>query len=510
MLRFSLACGHALAFAMIAVPGWAETEEGPTRQEAADALRRAAGFFREQVADHGGYVWRVSGDLKTREGEGKAPSGTNWVQPPGTPTVGEAYLDAFEATGDPFYKEAAHETAMALVRGQLQSGGWAYRIESNPDVRARNLYRIGPEGDLVPDPTPKEARRDPGGWDVWKTRKNKGNISILDDDSTQAATRFLIRIDRTLDFQDKAISEAVQYALDSLRRSQYPNGGWSQYYDRFPEVSPSPEQYPVKPASYPETWSWTWPRDHDWCYVINDNVISDLIATFLLAHEVYGNSEDLDTARKAGDFLILAQMPEPQPAWAQQYNRDMHPTWARKFEPPAVTGGESQGVLRALLALYRRTGDDRYLKPIPAALAYFERSKLPDGRLARFYELETNRPLYFTKDYQLTDDDSDMPTHYAFIINSRLDSIANEYERLQKSGPTDTDPKNRKRSKPRLSADLKARAQAAIETLDDRGAWVTKGQLRAHDLTPDSGIIDSWTFVRNVATLSRFLEASAD
>lgn len=66
------------------------------------------------------------------------------------------------------------------------------------------------------------------------------------------------------------------------------------------------------------------------------------------------------------------------------------------------------------MRLYIRTGGRKYLAPIPRALAYLKASQLPDGLLARFYELKTNKPLYFTKDYQLTHDDSDVPTHYGF------------------------------------------------------------------------------------------------
>src|SRR5690606_15434487 len=101
-----------------------------------------------------------------------------------------------------------------------------------------------------------------------------------------------------------------------------------------------------------------------------------------------------------GDFIRLAQLPKPQPAWAQQYDADMHPAWARKFEPPAVSGAESQGVLRILMALYRRTGERRFLEPIPRALRYLKASRRDDGRLARFYELGTNRPLYLTTKYE--------------------------------------------------------------------------------------------------------------
>src|SRR5436305_67082 len=83
----------------------------------------------------------------------------------------------------------------------------------------------------------------------------------------------------------------------------------------------------------------------------------------------------------------------PPPAWAQQYNAQMQRAWARKFEPPSVTGGESQGVIRILMDVYRQTGDRKYLEPIPRALDYLQKSEVSAERLARFYELKTNRPL---------------------------------------------------------------------------------------------------------------------
>ena len=149
------------------------------------------------------------------------------------------------------------------------------------------------------------------------------------------------------------------------------------------------------------------------------------------AAEIYNAPKFLAATERAGEFILLAQMPQPQPGWAQQYDADMHPAWARKFEPPAFTGGESQGVMRTLLRLYERTGDRRYFEPIPRALAYYRSCRLPDGRLARFYELQTNKPLYFTKDYQLTYSDDDMPTHYGFKTSNNLEPIAKAFDRCE-------------------------------------------------------------------------------
>ena len=73
----------------------------PLRDEALAALKQAATFQREKAARHGGYVYYSTPDLKERWGEGKATDDTIFVQPPGTPTVGMAYLRAFAATTAP-------------------------------------------------------------------------------------------------------------------------------------------------------------------------------------------------------------------------------------------------------------------------------------------------------------------------------------------------------------------------------------------------------------------------
>jgi len=460
-------------------------DDGPTKEDAAAALHRAVDFFRTQVSAEGGYLWRYSADLDRREGEGKASPLTVWVQPPGTPTVGAALLDVYEMTGDAYYLDAARETAYALVMGQLRSGGWGYRIEFDPKRRKGYAYRVAPNGsDKV------------------------HNVTTLDDNTTQAAVRYLMRVDKILEFKDEKIHEAALYALESLLNAQYPNGAWPQ---RFNEP-PDPERYPVKKASYPETWSRTYKgRNYSHDYTFNDNAISDTITTMFEATEVYGDGKYRAAAEKAGDFILLAQMPEPQPAWAQQYDENMCPSWARKFEPPAVTGGESQGVMRTLIDLYRRTGDTKYLDPLPRALEYLKNSRLPDGRLARFYELKNNKPLYFTKDYKLTYDNSDMPTHYGFIVSSGLDAIEAEYKRVKETTLGTPSPSSAVvEKKPIMSDELKNQTAAVIAALDERGAWVEKGRLRYQDKDDTtSEIISTTTFANNIRTLAQFLAAGS-
>ncbi len=447
-----------------------------TRAEAEDALRRAVAFFREHVGTNGGYLWRYSADLKVGEGEGAALSTTAWVQPPGTPTVGDAYLSAYSLTSDPNCFEAALETALALAKGQLESGGWDYRIEFQSQ-RQKYRYRLDPD------------------------RPSARNVTTLDDDVTQSALRFLMRTDAAAEFKNDQIHDAVIYALKRLEHAQYPNGAWPQ---RFSEP-PAAEKFPARPAAYPDAWPRTYPSiDYRSFYTFNDNTLADMIETLFLAAAIYNEPHYQALAEKAGGFILLAQMPQPQPAWAQQYNVQMHPAWARRFEPAAVTGGESQGILKTLLKLYQWTGDAKYLEPIPRALVYLKKSQLPDGRLARFYELKTNRPLYFTRQYELTYDDNDLPTHYGFKVNSSLDAIQATYDRIKESPPRPLRVEEKRTVK--LTSSLTRQARAVVDALDRRGAWGEAGTLRTVE-SYAGPVVESRTFARNVEILARFIAA---
>lgn len=137
-----------------------------THQQAANALQKAVQFFRAQVSTEGGYLWRYSSDLKKREGEGKASASTVWVQPPGTPAIGAVYLRAYQRAEDAYYLEAAVETGLALVNGQLASGGWDYgsnsilRNEKSMPIEATMGLReneIPPPWTIIPPNRPSHS-----------------------------------------------------------------------------------------------------------------------------------------------------------------------------------------------------------------------------------------------------------------------------------------------------------------------------------------------------------------
>lgn len=446
----------------------AETATVADREAFRQAMKRAAEFFTSQCASHGGYVYYYSEDLQQRWGEGRATRDMIVVQPPGTPTVGLALLAAYRATGDRFYLDRATQAAGALVDGQLASGGWTQVVHFGPADRL-GKYRKRPGGD-------------------W-------NASSLDDGQTQSALQFLMQADQALQLKDPVIHEAVTFGLNSLLGAQFANGAFPQVW-----TGPVKRQPPAR-ANYPaEDWRQRRPKNYWDHYTLNDNLAGTVAETLLMAHQIYGQASYREAALRLGDFLIAAQMPEPQPAWCQQYGFDMAPIWARKFEPPAVTGWESQDVLETLLRLHAVTGEPRFLEPFPAALRYLKASELPGGRVARYYELRTNKPLYMNRDYQLTYDDRDLPPHYGWTQPSRLAEIEARYQRVM-SGEAD-------KSAPPV-ADLET-ARRVLADLDDQGRWVShfaNERLVGQPKFPDGfRYLSSDVFSRNLQALSRFAQ----
>jgi hypothetical protein len=312
----------------------------------------------------------------------------------------------------------------------------------------------------------------------------------------------MARLDEALEFKDKAVHESATIALDALLKAQFSNGAFPQVW-----TGPVPAVTPMK-AQYPNYDYRTEGKVKDYwnMYTLNDGLAGTVSETLLTAADVYKDSKYTAALAKLGDFLLLAQMPQPQPVWAQQYDREMHPSWARRFEPAAITAGESQDVLETLMKIYRATGDKKYLEPIPRALAFLKNSRLPDGRLARYYEMKTNRPLYMSRrgdEYSLTYDDSKLPDHYGWKVDSRLEAIEAAYQSLVN---------NRAAKKEPTATELRRDAQKIIADLDSEGRWISTfagerlyGQPK---FKPGDRYINSDVFSKNLEALSAYLTAT--
>ncbi len=444
----------ALCFVFLILLAGAACAQEELAAQARAALRKATLYFTTKVATHGGYLWRYTSDLTQRWGEGEATATQIWVQPPGTPSVGMAFLRAYEVTGDQLYLEAAKDAAAALCWGQLSSGGWHYKIDFDPEKSKRRHYRRDVEaGDTDPR----------GRW----------HISTFDDDTSQSALRLVMSVDQATGGA-QPFRNAAEYGLKFMLKSQFENGAWPQCYP---------------------------PVEGNYCryYTFNDGAINDCIKTMLLAYKIYRRREYLESALRGGRFIIASQLPAPQAGWAQQYDWDMKPAWARWFEPPACCSAVTARNIRTLVDLYLETGDEKFLQPIPAAIDWLGRSKIDGGTWARFYELGTNKPIYVTVDKKVVYEFKNIRPHYGWRGDFGVPSSIRYYEAVRKVGreaylaqrdrvPT---PQEWRRKAARLAGAVRK----IIAALDEQGRWL------------DGEYINTSTFVQNVSRLCDYLEA---
>jgi hypothetical protein len=485
----------AVALAVFPVAHRTAAGAEPLPAAARTALDRAITAM-AAIATEGGWVWRYSPDLEERAGESPASLTTIWVQPPGTPSVGMAILRAHAVTGDPRHRDVALAAADALATGQLASGGWDYSIDFDPE-RAKRVLRRTDIGSRAAD----EAGR-------------RFNVTTFDDDTTQAAIRFLLAaVDAsaaTDGSRERRIRAACDHALAKLLEAQLPGGAWPQRYDG---VSRGPAKPPARATISPD-----WPREwrkarYERLATLNDDVLLDCIETLHDAHRRRGDPALLAAIRRAGDFLVAAQLPEPQPGWAQQYDERMQPAWARVFEPPAVATRETAGAIRALIAVFEATGDRRYLEPIPAALAWLERSRIGPDRWPRFLEPGTNRPIYGDRDgrihHSLDAISEERRRGYGWEGSFGVNAAIKAYRRALESepparatsGPTAEERAVRARA-------LEPRVREVIAALDGEGRWIT----RSHGSEKSKGRefadrIETATFIVNLDLLTDYLQA---
>jgi Pectic acid lyase len=149
-----------------------------------------------------------------------------------------------------------------------------------------------------------------GGWDHTIDFEHLSDEKVsFDDNQSQSAVSFLMALDQQI--EDSLISAATQGALKMMMTAQLVNGGW--------------------PHMYPEQGNY-----HDYA-TFNDGGINDCIRVMLEAYQYYNNDEVIEKSlRRAARFMMISQLPPPQPGWAQQYNEFLQPAWARTFEPPSV------------------------------------------------------------------------------------------------------------------------------------------------------------------------------
>jgi hypothetical protein len=126
---------------------------------------------------------------------------------------------------------------------------------------------------------------------------------------------------------------------------------------------------------------------------------------------------------------------------------------------------------------------------------------LADGRLARFYELQTNKPLYMDKQYQLTYDDSQVPTHYGWKSQSKLNQIEKSYELLSQGESRESKPK-------KVSPTV---VREVVKAQGEDGSWshVFQGEklMGSPKFRQGELYVSSSEFIENVDILTRYISS---
>ena len=346
----------------------------------------------------------------------------------------------FSARSMPLDREAswygspeARHVADVIVSFQTPAGGWGKNMNMSGAIRARGQSFVPDNSNRLPSPGDFDAPRDPS-WHY---------VGTLDNDATITEMRFLAKVQATLPRADGEVYRTgfvrgVRYLL----AAQYPNGGW-------PQVWPLEGGY------------------HD-AITFNDDALYN--ATKLLTDVSEGKPEDAfvpdDLRNRAATAVanalkcILAaqfRVAGRETIWGQQVDMlTLKPVAARNYEPAALSSEESAHLLLYLMSLPRPSA--RVKTSIADGISWLREHAIynkavvggrntPEGRhlidqqgagplWARFYSLDTEKPIFGDRDKTLHDDMNEISLErrngYAWF-NTAPAAALSEYDRWKLS-----------------------------------------------------------------------------
>ncbi len=277
--------------------------------------------------------------------------------------------------------------------------------------------------------------------EIAATRDDAGrNDATIDNNATTREIRYLVQAYAST--RNPAYRAGAEKGIRYLLQMQYANGGFPQYY---PDLS-----------SY----------RHQITY--NDDA---MIQALQVLRDVSRRSKGFATVSaelvapaaaavaKGLDCILKTQYVQhgTLTAWCAQYDeKTLQPAKARAFELASLSGMESVDILRFLMDT--ENPSPAIIKSVEAAMTWLDKVKLtgyairdqPDSRLAkgydrvivpeagsviwaRFYDLQTNRPMYVGRDSQphaaLADIEYERRTGYAYAGVWPQKLLAQEYPR---------------------------------------------------------------------------------
>lgn len=230
--------------------------------------------------------------------------------------------------------------------------------------------------------------------------------STIDNDSTTKQIKALASA--YLANRDERFRAGIDKGLDYLLAAQLPNGGWQQFW-------PNPQGYKAR-------------------ITFNDDAIANVLDVL---RDVAGRRGDFSfvsqrqaqraaAAYDAGLALVLKtqiRVAGKRTGWCGQYDETtLAPAMGRAFELPSISGGESVNVVRFLMSIDKPSPE--VIQAVQDAVSWLDSAKISgikrvrredrtleygfdfvmekadanDVTWARFYNLETGRPLFAARD----------------------------------------------------------------------------------------------------------------
>jgi PelA/Pel-15E family pectate lyase len=243
----------------------------------------------------------------------------------------------------------------------------------------------------------------------------------FDNSATTRELRFLAKLHQVPEFRN-AFLRGYKHVLDA----QYTNGGW-------------PQSYPAPTNSYARHITF---NDNSMVRILEflrESLQYDFLEAALRAQARQAFARGVDCilkcqVRVAGELTV----------WCAQHDeKTLQPRPARSYELISLSGAESAGLVKFLMSINAPSRETK--TAIEAAIRWFERAKLPgikviqetDSRSptgknkvivkdssappmwARFYEIETARPIFVDRDgikkYDLSEIGYERRNGYAWL-----------------------------------------------------------------------------------------------
>jgi PelA/Pel-15E family pectate lyase len=311
----------------------------------------------------------------------------------------------------------AQEVAASILQYQTPEGGWPKNTDMTTPPSAEFLA---------------EAKFD-------------HRAPTIDNGATTTQLAYLARVITARD--DAALRAAFERGFDYLLAAQYESGGWPQYF-------------PLIKGYYAHI-------------TYNDDAMLRVLTVLREAAAGEPPYACLDATRREraaaavtkGVACILRTQVKQDgrlTGWCAQHDETTFaPAWARNFEPPSLSGNESVGLVRFLMAVKHPSPE--IIAAVEGAVTWLESVKVTGLRIdetpgadgkrdrravadpagpvlwARFYELETNRPIYLGRDkvvhYDFNEIERERRAGYGYLGTWPAQLLEKDYPRWRTQHP---------------------------------------------------------------------------